>query len=120
MSRKLSERSTTKIFDVLCEQPGNNICADCHSKCPLWVSLDFGIFICMNCSGGHRSLGRLLTRVRSIKIDSWDQQEVEIMVNVGNVIANAYWEAKGGMRARPTLDSTMEYRQRWIEDKYKH
>ena len=119
-ARKLSEKSTSKVFEMLLHQKGNDRCADCKAKSPLWASLDFGIIICMNCSGGHRSLGRLITRVRSVKIDSWNQDEVEILAAVGNDLANAYWEHNLAGRARPTLDSSNEQRQRWIEDKYKH
>ena len=68
----LSESETARQLSQLMKIEDNDRCADCLSKCPLWVSLDFGIFICMNCSGGHRALGRNITRVRSVKIDSWE------------------------------------------------
>lgn len=108
--RKMSERSTQKVFDILLQQRGNDRCADCQAKCPLWASLDFGILICMNCSGGHRSLGRLITRVRSVKIDSWTQDEIEILAAIGNSTANAYWEHSMNSHSRPTLDSSNEQR----------
>lgn len=56
------------------------MCADCATKGPRWVSLDYGIFICMDCAGklvifimigAHRTLGPSVTRVRSTNIDGW-------------------------------------------------
>ena len=36
---------------MLFKKPENFECADCPTKSPRWVSMDFGIFVCMNCSG---------------------------------------------------------------------
>jgi len=36
------------------------------------ASLDFGVFLCSNCSGAHRALGPTITRVRSTKLDKWE------------------------------------------------
>lgn len=46
----------------------------------------------MNCSGAHRHLSPKVTRVRSTKLDTWYAEFVEIMDNIGNEIANSYWE----------------------------
>lgn len=75
---------------MLLKKPENIECADCPTKGPGWVSLDFGIFVCMNCSGAHRSLGPTITRVRSSKLDTncWVPDFIEILDNVGNKLAN--------------------------------
>ncbi|XP_042948747.1 ADP-ribosylation factor GTPase-activating protein AGD5 isoform X2 [Carya illinoinensis] len=46
-----------KILEGLLKLPENRECADCKSKGPRWASVNLGIFICMQCSGIHRSLG---------------------------------------------------------------
>ena len=35
------------------------------------ASLDFGVFLCSNCSGAHRAMGPTVTRVKSTKLDKW-------------------------------------------------
>ena len=55
------------------------------------VSLDFGVFICMNCSGAHRALGPTVTRVRSTKLDTWNREWLDNM-KIGNTVLNVYWE----------------------------
>jgi hypothetical protein len=35
---------------------GNEKCADCDSLNPTWASINFGITLCIDCSGIHRSV----------------------------------------------------------------
>lgn len=42
---------------------------------PRWASCKFGVFVCLTCSGVHRSL---TGRVKSIKLDNWTDEEVEV------------------------------------------
>ena len=56
------------LRDELTRLPGNEICADCNVPHPSWVSTNLGIFLCIECSGVHRSLGCQVSRVRSLRV----------------------------------------------------
>lgn len=60
------------------------------------ASIDFGVFVCLNCSGAHRALGPSVTRVRSTKLDTWQSAWLELM-QVGNTECNQYWENNIGL-----------------------
>ena len=95
MDNKISERHQESIFKKLLSLPANKVCADCKNKGAAWVSLAFGVFVCINCSGEHRSLGMHITQVRSTKLDSWTKRDIMTMELVGNEVANLFYEHKG-------------------------
>ncbi|XP_062223796.1 ADP-ribosylation factor GTPase-activating protein AGD12-like [Phragmites australis] len=98
----------------------NRICADCSAPDPKWASANIGVFICVKCSGVHRSLGTHISKVLSVTLDKWTDYEVDSMIEVGgNSHANAICEAflPEGYR-KPHPDSTQEERESFIRSKY--
>jgi|UniRef100_A0ACD5YWX5 stromal membrane-associated protein len=93
VSKELNARHK-KILEGLLRLPENRECADCKSKGPRWASVNLGIFVCMQCSGIHRSLGVHISKVRSATLDTWLPEQVAFIQSMGNEKANGYWEAE--------------------------
>ncbi|POR34450.1 Uncharacterized protein TPAR_05387, partial [Tolypocladium paradoxum] len=73
----------------------NKVCADCkRNKHPRWASWNLGIFVCIRCSGIHRGMGTHVSRVKSVDLDSWTDEQLQSILSWGNARANKYWEAK--------------------------
>ncbi|KAL1167156.1 hypothetical protein V6Z11_A06G247000 [Gossypium hirsutum] len=100
----------------LMNQTDNRICADCGARDPKWASANIGVFICLKCCGVHRSLGARISKVLSVQLDEWSDEDIDAMIEVGgNSSANAIYEAyipEG--YSKPGPDSTHDERSRFI------
>ncbi|KAL3024526.1 hypothetical protein AAZX31_04G127900 [Glycine max] len=109
-----------KRLDNLMLQAGNKYCADCGSLEPKWVSSSHGVFICIKCSGIHRSLGVHISKVLSLKLDEWTDEQVDALVKFGgNTVINMKYEAcLPSNIKKPKPNSSIEERSDFIRRKY--
>lgn len=98
-----------KALASLLRDPGNATCADCKSQShPRWASWSLGVFICIKCAGVHRSLGTHISKVKSVDLDTWQEEHLRTLVQMGNNDrANAYYEAGMDPAVRASLKRTL-------------
>jgi len=95
--------------------PGNDRCVDCGLPSPEWASVTLGVFMCLECSGAHRSLGTHISFVRSVRMDSWSPQQIEMMrAGGGNDACREFLHRRGGIDTTSLLDcDTVSIRQKY-------
>ncbi|NXJ88871.1 SMAP2 protein, partial [Corythaixoides concolor] len=86
------DRYQAVLASLLAEEE-NKYCADCQAKGPRWASWNIGVFICIRCAGIHRNLGVHISRVKSVNLDQWTQEQIQCMQEMGNGKANRLYEA---------------------------
>ncbi|KAJ8251646.1 hypothetical protein GJAV_G00223610 [Gymnothorax javanicus] len=106
-----------KILLDLVKQPDNNRCADCGAPDPDWASYTLGVFLCLTCSGTHRNLP--ISRIKSIRLDFWDDELTEFMRANGNASSKAVYEMTvPPFYYRPQQQDCAVLREQWIRAKY--
>ncbi|KAK8733676.1 hypothetical protein OTU49_006420 [Cherax quadricarinatus] len=69
-----------------------DVCADCGAPEPGWASINRGILICDECCSVHRSLGRHISQVKSLKKGTWNPTQHAMVHNLYSSGANNIWE----------------------------
>jgi len=119
--KKKREEAINSLYEADGE---NRKCADCGEPNPTWISINFGILICLECSGIHRSMGTHISKVRSLTLDSLHHETKSYILALGNRRVNQVFGPDAltaiptsfGERLNPT--STRKDREAWIKAKY--
>jgi stromal membrane-associated protein len=112
-----------QTLKALVKLEGNKVCADCkRNKHPRWASWNLGVFVCIRCSGIHRGMGTHISRVKSVDLDAWTDEQLQSVLKWGNTRANKYWEAKlapGHVPSESKIENFIRTKyetKRWVMD----
>ncbi|XP_005188401.1 ARF GTPase-activating protein Git [Musca domestica] len=68
------------------------VCGDCGASDPSWASINRGILLCSDCCSIHRSLGRHISIVKSLRQGSWEPSVLNFVNSLNAHGANCVWE----------------------------
>ncbi|XP_053735599.1 arf-GAP with Rho-GAP domain, ANK repeat and PH domain-containing protein 3 isoform X4 [Synchiropus splendidus] len=113
--------SDYEVAEKIWSNRSNRTCADCRSPNPDWASINLCVVICKNCAGQHRSLGTMVSKVQSLKLDTsvWSNEIVQLFIMVGNDRANEFWAAHLSPADELGVEPSSEERKEFISHKYR-
>ncbi|KMY92837.1 ARF GTPase-activating protein Git [Drosophila simulans] len=68
------------------------VCGDCGAGDPSWASINRGILLCADCCSVHRSLGRHISIVKSLRQGNWEPSVLNFVNSLNAHGANSVWE----------------------------
>lgn len=116
--RKQEEIQIRKLTEMMRSNPANEICADCGARGCRWCSINLGAFLCIRCGGIHRSLGTHISKIKSLSLDIWPPETLEVFLTLGgNEAVNAKYLPNPSLVPPPPVSDDLRMEQ-YIRDKY--
>ncbi|XP_045133962.1 arfGAP with SH3 domain, ANK repeat and PH domain-containing protein-like isoform X2 [Portunus trituberculatus] len=111
--RELQQRIISYVRGL----PSNTLCCDCGGTNDVtWLSTNYGVMVCIECSGIHRDLGVHISRIQSLTLDKVGTAQLLLARHMTNKSFNEVTEATAPRKPEPT--STMDERREFIQSKY--
>ncbi|KAJ3537465.1 hypothetical protein NM688_g6685 [Phlebia brevispora] len=82
MDQTVAKRTLQELIKN--EELENKRCIDCNNPNPQWASVSFAVFLCLQCAGVHRGFGVHISFVRSVSMDTWQEEQIKRMQIGGN------------------------------------
>jgi hypothetical protein len=109
-----------RFDEVRAQSEENNRCFECGCRNTEWASVSFAILLCIECSGCHRQLGTHISRIRSCKMDSWTERQLQVFKYGGNKQLMSFFDANGVPASlalqRYSTPAAEWYRESWIKN----
>ena len=78
-----SEFADKELIPVL-EIESNKVCNDCGKREIHWCSLNNSVLLCSSCARTHKKFNPKISTIKSLEIDSWTKEEIELLKLGGN------------------------------------
>lgn len=85
-----------QLISALSRKEENKLCADCQKYEVKWINLIFGVFLCLECANYHYNVfTHTHGKIKSIQINNFTDNDVNILKNGGNYKFNNYLQYYG-------------------------
>ncbi|XP_001361748.3 ARF GTPase-activating protein GIT2 [Drosophila pseudoobscura] len=91
-SRSSASHSRASIMSRSKSRLQSEVCGDCGATDPSWASINRGILLCADCCSVHRSLGRHISIVKSLRQGNWEPSVLNFVNSLNAHGANSVWE----------------------------
>ena len=79
----MDDDNLKQLLEQLKNLPENNFCSDCICRTSSFASINNGVFLCIECSDSHTTLGNQISYVSDLDLE-FDEYLVLFLVRGGN------------------------------------
>lgn len=101
MSRRYGKSHERELIDIVNNRNNLNKCGECGSDYPTWALWNLGILLCGRCANIHKKIlssghprGGPISKVKSLTLETWTDDQIELLRRVGNKKAKQKWNPK--------------------------